>query len=363
MYDDFDYYQSVESQSKYLFEGGWEGTGYKISLLSDPISNLLAKLQNPSIIYGQHNLYNPPPTISIDNKPRNSFLWHPQRVAFYNDCIHRVTPVKGTRVVLQFDLFSYPFLKTESEHGGDKSLEEFREEDFFCECTNDSDAMGYFNELRKSPPEDQNNESRNLCIIEQLIQEIHQSQNQKIVNNNICLLLQHRYKCDINPEYLKGSDKLLWEELNKSFPNQISIQPFIIGFQDYKEGLYISIRANRFYLLGNEEEKDENFSIDDEDENKNNNLKRPYSTKSHIPYHTIIYLNGNESSFKQIHESYCEHTGNECLPESEVGLVTGLVIRLRNPKLVDTEDSKQNKIQKLNEISLAPVKGCISGQI
>eukprot|EP01132_Coremiostelium_polycephalum_P007763 gene7763-9554_t len=248
----------------------------------------------------------------LDNES-NKYSW----VAFYNDCSHKVLPVeKGTRIVAQYDIFQYPILQKhkedsekfeeEREYGEDEPLDddvdvhEYLEDSLIYECT--KPFKGW-----KSKSD---SESRNLLIINELIEELKKKKDDR---KDACLILQHRYKCKVDPENLKGVDALLWRELKKSF--QVSISSFLIAFSNSPDSKkLVDLEINRF---------------------------KPLEEIASSGYEQLI------------HSDYQDYTGNESCPEQDVGMVTGLLIHLR------PQDSSHKKSK--SKHSSSPTKGFIVG--
>eukprot|EP01132_Coremiostelium_polycephalum_P008079 gene8079-9940_t len=223
---------------------------------------------------------------------KNEYSW----VAFYNDCIHKVLPVKsGTRIVAQYDLFQFSFFSSMEQKEG------FTVNRDVPDCVENLQTTDLVEELKKRETSG---------------------------NMNICLLLRHKYKCNVEPDNLKGVDSLLWSELKKSF--QVSLSNFLMGFSP-SESLNFSIDFRPFKPLSETTPKDDSDDNMDDDIDCNPSGKRLYQMdddyyEDEEETHTILYLNSDKSGYEQLyHKDYQEYTGNESALEVDIGITTGLM--------------------------------------
>jgi hypothetical protein len=260
-----------------------------------------------------------------------------QMVAFYTDTEHKVEQVtEGIRVVLQYDVEVVGLSKDEKRvddkdinveesegeeeeknwslygsHEKKKVKRDPEEEVYGPEDLYDKDyALPRVKTVyarRKSQKGDTTSGDPEavkeiIRIIEKFLSPDSTSQVKEVG-----FALQYLYrKSSILPEFLKGSDALLYQALTESF--DVSLHPVILQESTDYEGAYESCRVYRFEQTAREGDE----SLDEEwSREKSMRMRMPRrmvdkSTIFHVPM---------TSAIKQISsQDYVEHTGNEAQP-------------------------------------------------
>jgi hypothetical protein len=273
-----------------------------------------------------------------------------QMVAFYTDTEHKVEKVtEGVRIVLQYDVEVVGWSKgkeskdskdtNEGEKGVEESEEESDEEDKSNpyefrtsenprkrkrdeeETYEREDGFRYAQEdfelprvrtlysRRKSHKENATT-SGDPEVVKEIIRIIEKyispDSNTKV--KEVGFALQYLYrKSSILPQFLKGSDALLYEALAKSF--DVSLHPVVLQESTDYEGAYESCRAYRFDQTKREGDGD---SSDEEMTREKSHAQSMY--RRQVDESTIFHV-PMTSAIKQISsQDYVEHMGNEALP-------------------------------------------------
>jgi hypothetical protein len=123
----------------------------------------------------------------------------------------------------------------------------------------------------------------------------------------VAFALQYLYrKSSVLPEYLKGSDSVLYQALSKSF--DVSLHPVVLHETSDYEGSYntsdATLCAYRFPHSGDEEKSD---SDSDEDQRYRRRYRR------HDTVDTVFHLPRSTAITHISRVEYVEHAGNEAI--------------------------------------------------
>ncbi|KAM9966890.1 hypothetical protein ACTFIR_007125 [Dictyostelium discoideum] len=239
-----------------------------------------------------------------ENKLQDSidFKW----IAFYNDCIHKVTPVtKGVRIVLQFNI-----LFTNEERKENEPLITFKRMNDFFEYRNErteyseQDKFLTLNYQNKNESEKDCSIKANKKHLQKMISIFENVINERSVNCGI--FLSHLYKSNVNENHLKGLDLLIWNEIINYFGSErVQVCTFLINNRgDYQ--LIIEKVSNKTM---NESDK----IID--------NKPTP---------HTILFCGSKYGNLRCLLSRPNEHTGNDSYQQEDIGVFSAIVINKSN---------------------------------
>jgi hypothetical protein len=360
-------------------------------------------------------------------KPCDYNFWNRETVlgavAFYTDTEHKVEPVTdGVRIVLQYDVEVKDWSdKKETEvKSTQEEKDEAKDKDTKPETSDDDDDddgddededMGDESE-HSNEEEDAENDSDDMDVyrsegtlrgINDVYRRRKTHENTVLTNDpafadevaniiggilksgqdEVAFALQYLYrKSSILPEFLKGSDSLLYHTLAKTF--DVSLYPIVLHEATDYEGMYGSsdsafaykfehgrdapssgveyedIKVPEFSMdksedtgergqdeeVGEDEDEhkkeddeeeieeddeDENIDEDDEDEAKSEEDEEPQTKKTKA----IFYI-PRSSALEQIsHQSYVEYTGNEAILGEDKYFGGGMFVRRKDTTLDD----------------------------
>ena len=230
-----------------------------------------------------------------------------QMAAFYTDTEHKVEPVtEGVRIVLQFDVEVVGWSKNkdseegeeeEGEEEGEGEGEEETYSDYYMMDFGDDFKLGKVKEVysrRKSHKGD--NITGDPEAIKRVISIIKNILSPKV--KEVGFAMQYLYrKSSILPEFLKGSDALLYQALAESF--KVTLRPVVLQELTDYEGAFKSRYAYRFDQNGN----DTDSSEEEWKPQEYYTHECDYSTIFHVPI---------TSAIKRVNvQNYLEYTGNE----------------------------------------------------
>jgi hypothetical protein len=243
-------------------------------------------------------------------------------VAFYTDTEHRVEPVtQGIRIVLQYDV--------EVENWSDQKLEAQRKLDVHASKDADGDDDEYINEGTTESTLDGIGSVYRRRELFQRSAQISDSAINDIVTiigrllkdgqGEVAFALQYLYrKASILPEFLKGSDSLLYRALSKSF--DVSLHPVVLHEMTDDDGRFNAKESVfRAYIFDSEDvaSVQESHSGD----------TRSVRGKKKVP---VTFQVPRSSAIEQIsYDSYVESAGNEPMAGDCKYFGGGLFVRRR----------------------------------
>ena len=248
----------------------------------------------------------------------NSHLY----AVFYTDMMHRVLPVtKGTRVVLQYDLFLQAEKEEASETEITESTEKKRkidndesqgtdeeasegEDDDASEIVYDSDdddddmeCCIYDIPETSNGIVDRNIVDKNRKRLISLLEKHYESH----PNSRVFFLLNHEYPLSAELKHLRGVDRMLKEDLSKSHDMALSLasnwRPFMRGGDD---DMWSNSEDHKFLHILDLSKFQPKYVSDDEEEDE-----------TPVKEEVFIFV-GSSAHFRCTHHvPYQEYTGNE----------------------------------------------------
>jgi len=214
-----------------------------------------------------------------------------QMIIFLTDLEHEVLPViDGTRIVLQYDVYLIDKEDDEEDETEDEEDDEEEDEDEtepFYDKKNNSILTS---NLIKSPDE----------IILKEIEKFADNH----PNDEICLLLSRRYPLFISTEYLKASDKYLYDILKEKYDIKLGL--VVNRFESSYDDTYDIDERKRLQVM-NYSDIERFLKYHEEEGDSCEDIKKDDKIK------TYIFI--AEGDFTCIFSrSYVEHTGNEAAP-------------------------------------------------
>ena len=232
-----------------------------------------------------------------------------QAVAFYTDVEHKVEPVsKGVRIVLQYDVHVVGWSKAKNgSKGEDQSSGSMLEsvESLY-------DQRQYYKGVGTLIG-DPVSVKKIIVVIRNLL---------KSGVEEVAFAMQYLHrKSSILPQFLKGSDALLYQGLVKSF--DVSLHPVVLQETTDYEGSYEDCCAYRFdHTVPKTGADVESDAGEVSDEDLSDSMEQDHKS-------TVFYV-PNTSAIKQISSNeYIEHTGNEAQPGEHKYFGGGMFVRKR----------------------------------
>jgi hypothetical protein len=283
-----------------------------------------------------------------------------QAVAFYTDTEHRVEPITdGVRIILQFDVeldnwsISKRALDTTAETGEQHARKKHKPEAWHAYGVNEDDDDNIDSDdegMDDTPLEDHKTlyEHRKAVIpksllvgdpavVDEIVDIIRGllAVKEKGVENEVAFPLQYLYrKASILPEYLKGSDSLLYQALSKTF--EVSLYPVVLQETTDGDGRYGTRNAHfAAYIFTHEGDPDEVKSGDKNDgedkanEDKGNN-DSPSDADEGLMRHEVTFYLPRSSAIQTIsRQGYVEHAGNEAILGDGKYFGGGMFVKLK----------------------------------
>ena len=327
-----------------------------------------------------------PPQGRWDKKPTTEF----GVVAFYTDTEHRVEPVtEGVRIVLQYDVEVVGWSdkkgkkdqeagkkrkatededegededgnadkKRKTEHGEEDQAEGTKPKGDGADEDGDmkdetEDEVNSDNQSNSDNMEDDPYESKLEGIHEfYRKRKAHQKPSQigdpAVVDDVIDIVgglltgereevafsLQYLYrKSSILPQYLKGSDSLLYQALSKTF--DVSLHPIVLEETSDCDGGYGTM-GSTFCAYKFDQGAGDDMSDDDDDEVEEEEVEEEEVKHDEVKHNPVndekeppIFFVSRSSAIERIsHQSYIEHTGNEAMLGEDKYFGGGMFVR------------------------------------
>ena len=245
----------------------------------------------------------------VDMKPKleedNVIL---QAISFFTDTEHKVEPVsEGVRIVLQYDVevsgWAVRGMKRKREDSDNEPNEDSEEEE--DEYEEEEKGESVLEAMTSTESEEVAGDPKIVKKVAAIVKELLESNVGPV--DEVGFALQYLYrKSSILPEFLKGSDALVYQALAEEF--DVSLRMVVLRESTDGDGSYKECEA---------------YLYDDDESVESGPAKAPgkKSSNFYVPFASAIQMISSQE--------YIEHTGNECQQGENKYVGGGMFVRRR----------------------------------